>query len=766
MCLGWLVVHWYRVCAGCRPWAGKYPERGVCPRCRHEAHLNTDGLCKPCLMAIRTEDDAEWALGLPEARPRPVQLIVGGMYGDRSADARPLRRPAKNGLKVGQQWWIKLRKQRAAPAGPPVLQAQVCGQLALFTVPRVLTDATVSAIVGRPVAGWEECRLVIEVMAAEHGLSVGWQRAIAEMVRLALAVREAEGAARLPEPMLRDLPSNGDAVRLVLLRAGLLDQAPEPMRFSTTNQPTTTYITAPAPLPPSVARSCRDCDAWMASGKRGSRCNPCRHWRELRPAGRCVRCLRDELPLRGSRCRTCRLYQHLDDSGPATVRATQLVIDLPHGAPGQAQLIPADEPAPAEDEDEAVSALHAARGQEPLFGMRRDWSPVMARLRRRSYRNLPLTTAARALTEELDRLRRGRQDPAYRKDIRTLTILVYRLGAETVFQERDVHDLALLDPNLGAKRVCQFLAARGLLAEDPELHRDADQVWIEATISTLPPTVADEVRLWVQVLRGQGRREHEARGYDGIRRYLFALEPTLTAWTSSGITTLRQITSDHATTAIDGLTGSARRQLAISLRSLFKALRQERVVFRDPTRNLPVGDLKGIPKSVPADLLAGLLDRATTPLGRLVIALTAVHALPGHEIPTLLTCDLNLAHGTLEARRGLLRHTLYTEEFTHTLAAEWLTYRHHRWPASTNPHLLVSQRTALDPDHPPVSMTMLHRHLPKGFTLDGLRQDRILNEAFETGDPLKLMRLFGITEKTAMHYVTVAHPEKTSQLPR
>ncbi|MEV7245165.1 hypothetical protein AB0N92_28540 [Streptomyces sp. NPDC093248] len=715
-------------------------------------------------MAIRAEDDAEWALGLEEARPRSV--IVGGMYGDRSADARPLRRRTKNGLKVGQGWWIKLRKQRAAPAGPPVLQAQVCGQLALFTVPRALTDATVSAIVGRPVVGWEECRPVIEAMATEHGMSVGWQHKIAEMVRLALAVREAEGAVRLPEPMLRDLPSNGDAVRLVLLRAGFLDPAPEPLRFSTTNQPTTTYITAPAPLPPSVARSCRDCDAWLAAGKRGLRCDPCRHWRELHPAGRCVRCRRDELPLRGDRCRTCRLYRHLDDSGPAAVRATQLVIDLPRGVPGQAQLIPVAESAPTEGEDEAVSALHAARGQEPLFGMRRDWSPVMARLRRRSYRDLPLTGEARALAEELDRLRRFRQDPAYRKDIRTLTILVYWLGAETLFQERDVHDLALLDPNLAAKRVCQFLAARGLLVEDPELHQDADQMWVEATIATLPPTVADEVSLWVKVLRGQGRREHEARSYDGIRRYLTSLQPVLTAWSRSGITTLRQITSDHATTAVDDLTGSARRQLAISLRSLFKALRQEGVVFRDPTRNLPVGDLKGIPKSVPSDLLATLLDRATTPLGRLVVALTAVHALPGHEMPTLLTCDLNLAHGTLEARRGLLRHTLYIEEFTHGLAAEWLTYRHRRWPASTNPHLLVSQRTALDPDHPPVSMTMLHRHLPKGFALDGLRQDRILNEAFETGDPLKLMRLFGITEKTAMHYVGVAHPEKTSQLPR
>ncbi|GAB3950675.1 hypothetical protein GCM10028832_03860 [Streptomyces sparsus] len=136
---------------------------------------------------------------------------------------------------------------------------------------------------------------------------------------------------------------------------------------------------------------------------------------------------------------------------------------------------------------------------------------------------------------------------------------------------------------------------------------------------------------------------------------------------------------------------------------------------------------------MPSDLLAGLLDRATTPLGRLVVALTAVHALPGHEIPMLPTGNFNLAHGTLEVRRGLLGHTLYIKEFTQSLASEWLTYRHRRWPASANPHLFVSQRTALDPDHPPVSMTMLHRHLPKEFTLDGLRQDRILNEAFRPG---------------------------------
>ncbi|CAM5541866.1 hypothetical protein SCALM49S_07084 [Streptomyces californicus] len=35
-----------------------------------------------------------------------------------------------------------------------------------------------------------------------------------------------------------------------------------------------------------------------------------------------------------------------------------------------------------------------------------------------------------------------------------------------------------------------------------------------------------------------------------------------------------------------------------------------------------------------------------------------------------------------------------------------------------------------------------------------------------TGDPLKLMRLFGITAQTTMRYVGAACPERTAKLPR
>ncbi|MGW3313623.1 hypothetical protein ACWDG9_44465 [Streptomyces sp. NPDC001073] len=268
-------------------------------------------------------------------------------------------------------------------------------------------------------------------------------------------------------------------------------------------------------------------------------------------------------------------------------------------------------------------------------------------------------------------------------------------------------------------------------------------------------------------MREQGRREGEPRGYDGVRRYLVNLQPTLIAWTATaGVTSLKEITKNQVARAVDELLDYVRRGLATALRSLFRALKRERVVFRNPARNLPVGDIKRIPKSVPSDLLMRFLDQATTPLDRLVIALTVIHALPGHEIRTLHTTGLDLSRGTLEVRRGMLRHTLYLDELTHQLAADWTTYRHQRWPASSNPHLLVSQKSAVDPDHPAVSMGTLSGALPRGLTLSGLRQDRILNEAAESADPLRLMRLFGITGQTVMRYVGAAHPERTSKVPR
>ncbi|GHE11075.1 hypothetical protein [Streptomyces alanosinicus] len=39
-----------------------------------------------------------------------------------------------------------------------------------------------------------------------------------------------------------------------------------------------------------------------------------------------------------------------------------------------------------------------------------------------------------------------------------------------------------------------------------------------------------------------------------------------------------------------------------------------------------------------------------------------------------------------------------------------------------------------------------------------LRVDRILDEAKHTGDPVHLIRLFGLSPHTAMQYLRAAHP--------
>ncbi|MER6196053.1 hypothetical protein ABT234_01560 [Streptomyces sp. NPDC001586] len=181
----------------------------------------------------------------------------------------------------------------------------------------------------------------------------------------------------------------------------------------------------------------------------------------------------------------------------------------------------------------------------------------------------------------------------------------------------------------------------------------------------------------------------------------------------------------------------------------------------DPTRGISLPANPRLPRPLPSDRLAGLIDRAHTPLARLLVALTAIHAvLPSHAA-AIHQRDVDLA-------RGLARlpgRTLYLDALTTQLITAWLDHRRHTWPTCSNPHLLVSAQTALDPAGPPVSATLLRYAVGRtGLTARALWQDRILAEARHTADPVRLIRLFGIADTTAMRYVQAAHPEKTGRL--
>ncbi|MFJ4777935.1 hypothetical protein [Streptomyces sp. NPDC088762] len=193
------------------------------------------------------------------------------------------------------------------------------------------------------------------------------------------------------------------------------------------------------------------------------------------------------------------------------------------------------------------------------------------------------------------------------------------------------------------------------------------------------------MRAWVVVLRGRGRRSHPARSYECIRRYLAALLPHVAGWAHRGVTSLREVTAANVAEAARTRTGAPGRQLATALRSLFRALKQERLLFRDPARTLGVSGHRALPRPVPSDGLRTLFDAVPTSFGRLVVALVAVHALGGQDIRTLLLTDIDLAHGRLHVRRGPARRTVLLDPFTRQLATDWLAERHRRWPASTNP---------------------------------------------------------------------------------
>jgi hypothetical protein len=379
-----------------------------------------------------------------------------------------------------------------------------------------------------------------------------------------------------------------------------------------------------------------------------------------------------------------------------------------------------------------------------------------------------LTPAAERLLAELRDVIRDQQwesGPAT-STRRTLTILLSWLGAEAPVREADLQDLAQTREHLSARRATHFLEAHGLLIPDTELRRDTHERRLEKDLAELPETIARELGIWIKAVRGEGRWEHDGRSFRSILRYYQVVSPVLDRWIAEGVESLREISRDDITAAIASRKGTPARAIHIVLRNVFKALRQERVIFLDPTRGLVFSGIETVPPSVRSDQLASLLGHARNVFERFVIFLVCVHALNGTDLRGLHLADLDLPRERLVVRRPGRRHVIYLDELTYQCASDWIKERHRRWPATLNPHLLINRWTAAD-SRPAISWATIGKVFKgTGLSMQALRQDRILHEAFETEDPIHLIRLFGINDTTAMRYIKAAHPERTARLPR
>lgn len=294
-CLGWGELRESSLCSGCWSWQRAHPDRGACRRCLHDSHVNTDGLCRLCLQAIRTHD-LDWLVRpTPDGRPTQLGLLLAGLP---MPQAQPLdKRTDRSSEPTRPPSWIERTRATAQPAYdlqvcPPALR----GQQVLFRLPRQLTDAHTRGISGRDLRDNPLVQTTAAAYAAERHYSPEWQRWVCRMLGLALAIRDADGDDLVREEALDDLPHFADAAAEVLRRAGLLRPRPAHRPAATAPQP----------------RSCRHCGSW---GFRAL-CQGCRHWTLEHQAGTCRRCRRAGLPVGDGDglCRGCRL--HVAEHGP------------------------------------------------------------------------------------------------------------------------------------------------------------------------------------------------------------------------------------------------------------------------------------------------------------------------------------------------------------------------------------------------------------------------------------------------------------------
>ena len=305
---------------------------------------------------------------------------------------------------------------------------------------------------------------------------------------------------------------------------------------------------------------------------------------------------------------------------------------------------------------------------------------------------------------------------------------------------------ALRALSISVERVGEVLEEMGVLVDD---RRASFEGWLERKLDGLTPNIRDAVEIWLRTMRDGGPRS-TAHDIASVCNRMNNLRPTLLDW-SARYDHLREITRDDVLAVLDELHGSRRSNVLGSLRSLFAFCQKKRLIFRNPTRGIRVGQHPyGIAQPLDQGEVDHAVEIAKTPVARLVLVLAGVHAARTSAIIALrLVEDVDLGNRRLIIA-GRVRPI---DELTHQILREWLDYRRTRWPCTANPHLIINQVSANGTG--PVSTIYFAKTALRGqaATLERLRVDRQLQEALAHGpDPLHLAAMFGLDPKTAIRY--------------
>ncbi|WP_180686608.1 site-specific integrase [Streptomyces gossypiisoli] len=716
-----------------------------CRRCAWTVPVTRAGVCAPCLLAVRLGEDDAWAWGelhdeaLAPGRPRQLALDIDGVV---LPEARPLRMPqAKPGRRASIPSWLRARLPERVHDDPRICPPQVPGQLGLFPTPaRQFARVHAARIGDRKIPGLEAVSVQLQQMADDRRVRARtmWIWRLEGFARLALAARDPDQH-QVAAAALKDLLYNGPVLGQALDRAGLL--APPPPRRVV--PPRGTGPTRQGgQRDPELRGQCMHCLAW--ANDRRVLCVPCTSWcHEVRKRGgkeaECDRCHRT-LMLSGGMCRMCRIVvaeTEVDTAQIAMKDGDQLWFARPHAAGlavGRLQRSTAAlQGRFALKRRRARARAKSARrlSEHLLDPAQLELFPAPPRDWTRLDTSTPpaLTAAADGLVTDFTAYMRGRGWNAdfFRGSIRTLRIVTGHLGADVPFQESDIRALASMRADLQGARVINYLRLRGLLAPQPSSDPCIARARNHATAIS-DPTFSAAVHTFIDVLLGQGSTSSRARKPKTVENYATAILDTLEAWIADGLTDPREITKKHIEDALDPLRGDQARRLHTALRSFFRALKRERLVFRDPARSISLTTSRHVPTALPSDRIAGLLDRLDDPRDRLMVALVAIYALLPGQLTQLQRTDLDRSKGRLRLRRtGRIDHVIYLDAFTLGLATAWELQRHRRWPDSSNPHLFVTRNTAVDDSGPSISAGVVQQLFQRvGLPAGRLRVDRIV----------------------------------------
>jgi len=219
-CLGWGTLVQPPYCSPCHQWRSKKANQpGTCRRCQFPALVTPEGLCRSCILAI-TEFDAAWYFTPDDRRCVQLELIIPGMPRRRAAPTGSYRLRS-DGRYHPPPW---ARRQRPGPVfdDPRVCPPTMPGQLMLWRASRSLASEHAARIRDPILDGRPEMKKELSALLAEHDYTKSWGQLADGMIRLALAVRDADGSQLIEPSALEDLPGMRDTVAELARRAGLL----------------------------------------------------------------------------------------------------------------------------------------------------------------------------------------------------------------------------------------------------------------------------------------------------------------------------------------------------------------------------------------------------------------------------------------------------------------------------------------------------------------------------------------------------------------